>query len=65
MDEQYKQFMEKFNRLPEPLKKWFCIAACEPEPEYQAMMQTVTKESERQWLMKIREIFRDARESEA
>lgn len=64
-DEQCKQLIEKVHRLPEPLKKWFYIAVCDPEPEYQAMMQTVTKESEREWLMKIRAIFDSVREAEA
>lgn len=63
MDEQCEQFIEKIHQLPEPLRQWFYIAACDPEPEYQAMMQTVTEESEMQWLIKIREIFAEAREA--
>lgn len=63
LDEQSRQLIEKIHRLPEPLRKWFCIAAVDPEPEYQSMMQTVTKESERQWLIEIREIFANARAS--
>lgn len=62
MDEQCEQFMEKVNRLPEPLKQWFCIAAADSEPEYQTMMQTVTEESHREWLMKIRAAFAGSRE---
>ena len=65
LDEQCKQFMENFHKLPRQYQEWFCIAISESEPEYGAMMQTVTKENERQWLMEIREIFRDAREAEA
>ena len=63
LDEQSRQLIEEIYKLPELLRKWFYIAAVDPEPEYQAMMQTVTKESERQWLMKIRAIFDSAREA--
>ena len=62
LDEQSRQLIEKIHRLPELLRKWFCIAAVYPEPEYQSMMQTVTKESERQWLMEIRAEFAESRE---
>lgn len=65
MDEQTKQFLKWLIDLPEPYHMRFCIAACDPEPEYQNMMQTITKEGDRQWLMRIREIFADAREKEA
>lgn len=57
MNEQSQQFIEELHRLPEQLRKWFYIAACGTEQEYQATMQTVTKENDRQFLMKIRGIF--------
>ena len=63
MDEQTRKLMEDIAKLPQQLREWFYIAACDPEPEYQAMMQTVTEESEMQWLIKIREIFAEAREA--
>lgn len=65
LDEQCERLIKKVNRLPEPLKKWFCIAAADLEPEYQAMMLTVTDESDREWLMKIRTAFTGGREAEA
>ena len=54
---------EHIAKLPQQLREWLYIAACDPEPEYQAMMQTVTEESEREWLVEIRAIFADAREA--
>jgi len=51
-------FIEKFQSLSQQHQKWFYIAACECDQEYDTMMQTVTKESERKWLAEIREIYR-------
>lgn len=62
LDERSKRLIEKFQRLPQQYKEWFVIAACEPEPAYQAMLQTITKENERQWVMKIREAWTGGRE---
>lgn len=63
LDEQAMELMEDIEKLPQQLREWLYIAACDPEPEYQAMMQTVTEESEREWLVEIRAIFADAREA--
>ena len=65
IDEQNKIiniFIEKFQSLSQQHQKWFYIAACECDQEYDTMMQTVTKESERKWLAEIREISTEARE---
>lgn len=61
IDEQNKIiniFIEKFQSLSQQHQKWFYIAACECDQEYETMMQTVTKESERKWLAEIQEIYR-------
>ena len=42
LDEQAMELMEDIAKLPQQLREWLYIAACDPEPEYQAMMQTVT-----------------------
>lgn len=63
MDEQSRQLMEKIAKLPRQYREWLYIAACDPDEEYQSMMQTVTKENERKWPMKIREIFTEVREA--
>lgn len=65
IDEQNKIiniFIEKFQSLSQQHQEWFYIAACECDQEYETMMQTVTKESERKWLAEIREISTEARE---
>ena len=62
-DEQAKLFLEKLTKLPPQLRERFNIAACDPEPEYRAMMQTVTAANERLWLIEVREIFASAREA--
>lgn len=57
LDEQCKKIIDKFQKLPRQYQEWFYIAACEQEPEYQAMLQTIEKENERQWVMDIREAY--------
>ena len=64
IDEQIKTFIEKFQKLSPQYQEWFYIAACECDQEYETMMQTVTKESERKWLAEIRETSAEAREKE-
>lgn len=63
LDEQSRRLIEKIQQLPEPFREWFCIAAVDPEPAYQAMMQKVTEESDREWLTRIRAIFAKSREA--
>ena len=63
LDEQGRQLMEKIAKLPRQYREWLYIAACDPDPEYQAMIQTITKENVRQWLKEIREIFANARKA--
>lgn len=57
LNEQCKKVIDKFRKLPRRCQEWFYIAACEQEPEYQAMLQTIEKENERQWVMDIREAY--------
>lgn len=57
LNEQCKKVIDKFRKLPRRYQEWFYIAACEQEPEYQAMLQTIEKENERQWVMDIREAY--------
>lgn len=64
IDEQIKTFIEKFQKLSPLYQEWFYIAACESDRKYEAMMQMVTKENERQWLKEIRETSAEAREKE-
>lgn len=61
LDEQCKLVIEKFHELPRRYQEWFCIAVFEPESEYQAMLQTIEKENERQWVMDIRKIHTGSR----
>ena len=61
LDEQCKLVIEKFRELPRRYQEWFCIAFFEPESEYQAMLQTIEKENERQWAMDIRKIHTGSR----
>ena len=63
LDEPCRLIIEKFLKLPRRYQEWFYIAGFEPEPEYQAMIQTITKENVRQWLKEIREIFANARKA--
>lgn len=67
IDEQNKiinLFIEKFQNLSRQYQEWFYIAACKCDQEYETMMQTVTKESDRKWLAEIREISTEARKKE-
>lgn len=64
IDEQIKTCIEKFQKLSPLHQEWFYIAACKCDQEYEVMMQTVTKESERKWLAEIRETSAEAREKE-
>ena len=57
-------FIEKFQRLSPQYQEWFYIAACESDRKYEAMIQMVTKENERQWLKEIREVSAEARAKE-
>lgn len=64
IDEQIKTFIEKFQKLSPLYQELFYIAACESDRKYEAMIQMVTKENERQWLKEIRETSAEAREKE-
>ena len=61
LDEPCRLIIEKFLKLPRRYQEWFYIAGFEPEPEYQAMLQTIEKENERQWVMDIREAYTGSR----
>ena len=61
LDEQCRLIIEEFLKLPRQYQEWFYIAGFEPEPEYQAMLQTIENENERQWVMDIREVYADSR----
>lgn len=64
IDEQTKTFIEKFQKLSPLYQELFYIAACESDRKYEAMIQMVTKENERQWLKEIWETSAEAREKE-